>query len=366
MQENKRSISRTNYLDCNISEMLTHLHAIVLATLTILIIQATACAAVPPEQGEGYITSLDGTRIFYKVVGSGPDTLVVLHGGPGNTMLSILPDLELLAKNRTVIYYDQRGNGRSDLVEDDDSKLAISKHIEDLEALRLHFNLDKMTLIGNSWGGLLVSFYAIAHPQRVARLVLHSPASPSYSMLKASTPFIHQRIPEERISRFNTLSLPTTWLSYPDPISLCREFYQLLVPVYFSNTSRAKNMRGDVCAGPIEAVRRQLLVNKIIWYSLGEWDLTAKLQKVTAPTLIVHGSYDMIPLHSSIEWVKSMPNARLLIIEDSGHMTHIEQPQIFFTAVEEFLAERWPENAVKASEVSKDELLPFGIEILRP
>jgi proline iminopeptidase len=96
-----------------------------------------SCSVQSPR--EGYIRTSDGVRLFYKIVGSGSDVLVVVHGGPGNSMESILPDLEPLAKNRTVIYYDQRGGGRSDLIKDPD-KLSISKHIEDLEAIRLFFN----------------------------------------------------------------------------------------------------------------------------------------------------------------------------------------------------------------------------------
>jgi proline iminopeptidase len=93
----------------------------------ILLWQASVnCLAQSPR--EGFITTSDGVRLFYKVVGSGAETLVAVHGGPGNSLNSILPDLEPLAKNRTVIYYDQRGNGRSDLIKDRE-KLSISKHI---------------------------------------------------------------------------------------------------------------------------------------------------------------------------------------------------------------------------------------------
>src|SRR5688500_7115899 len=126
------------------------------------------CWAQSPR--EGYITASDGVRLFYKVVGSGAETLVAVHGGPGNSLTSILPDLEPLAKNRTVIYYDQRGGGRSDLIKDGE-KLSIRKHIEDLETIRQFFKLDKMALLGNSWGGLLIAYYAVAHPNRVERLI---------------------------------------------------------------------------------------------------------------------------------------------------------------------------------------------------
>ncbi len=324
----------------------------------------TAGYSASIEQGEGYITSFDGVRLFYKVVGNGPEALVVVHGGPGNTMFSILPDLEPLAKNRTVIYYDQRGNGRSDLVEGSEP-LAVPNHIKDLEAVRSHFKLEKLSLLGNSWGGLLISFYALSHPDRVSKLVLHSPASPSFSMLRASTPFIYQRIPKKNLGPFRSMSIPGTWRSSHDPLALCRRFYDLLLPVDFSDVARAENMRGDVCAGPIEAVRRQPFVNKTIWESLGEWNLVPELTSLKIPTLIIHGSYDMIPVESSIAWTEAMPDARLLIIEDSGHMTHIEQPRIFFTAVETFLEGNWPHNAIQFSDNGSETPLT-EIEINRP
>jgi len=330
--------------------------------LTCVLLAGVGAAAVPPD-GEGYITAPDGVHIFYKVVGGGPDVLVVLHGGPGNTMYSILPDLEPLAKEHTVIYYDQRGNGNSDLI-DDEEQLAISKHVEDLEALRVHFNLDKFMLLGNSWGGLLAVYYAIAHPDRVEKLVLHSPASPSYDLLRASTPFIYQRIPQENLARFQSMSVPMLWRNAGDPLGLCKRFYDLLIPVYFSDVAKAENMKGNVCAGPIDAVRRQPSVNKTIWESLGEWDLIPELESLNIPTLVIHGSYDMIPVDSSIAWVKAMPNARLLVIQDSGHMTHIERPDIFFPAVSRFLAGDWPEDSIQIPG-KEDELQP-RFDIFRP
>src|ERR671919_1921913 len=102
--------------------------------LLVFLWQASGNRAAQQPPNEGFITTSDGVRLFYKIVGSGAETLVAVHGGPGNSLTSILPDLEPLAKNRRVIYYDQRGNGRSDLMDDDDEKLSMTKHIQDLEA----------------------------------------------------------------------------------------------------------------------------------------------------------------------------------------------------------------------------------------
>ncbi len=151
--------------------MLTKYFSQLITVLVIISLQTIGyCETI--KHGEGYITSADGVQLFYKVVGKGPDPIVVLHGGPGNTMFSVLPDFEPLEKKYTLIYYDQRGNGRSDLVEESE-QLAISKHIEDLEAVRQHFNLNKLTLIGNSWGGLLISFYALKHQMSLIGAICH-------------------------------------------------------------------------------------------------------------------------------------------------------------------------------------------------
>jgi proline iminopeptidase len=306
--------------------------------------QPRAPGAAPPR--EGYVRTADGVRLFYRVVGAGRETLVAVHGGPGNSFNSILPDLEPLAKNRTVIYYDQRGNGRSDLLKDADS-LKVSRHVEDLETIRRHFGLEKMSLLGNSWGGLLISLYAAAHPDRVERLVLHSAAEPTIGLMREFAGLIGGRIAPARRERFRVVSNPRYWVESKDPRAVCREFFSIILPAYLSKPERASRFRGDVCSGSEEAVRYQQHVNMQIWRSLGEWDVLPSLAAVKAPVLVIHGRTDPIPLASSEAWAKGYPNARLLLFEDSGHLPHVEEPELFFPAVETFLKGDWPRQAKK-------------------
>lgn len=299
---------------------------------------------------EGYIQTPDGVHLFYKVVGSGADVLVAVHGGPGNSLNSILPDLEPLAKNRTVIYYDQRGGGRSDLIKDRD-KLSIAKHIEDLETVRLFFKLDKMTLLGNSWGGLLVAYYAAAHPDRVERLVLHSPAQPTrafmFEAIDEIQSRINQRYSAEQRERYRVVSNPQTWIKAKDPRAVCREFFQFILPIYVSKVESASRLKGDVCSGSEDAVRYQQYVNQQIWRTLGNWNLLPSLGVVKAPVLVIHGTSDPIPVKSAEAWARGFPNARLLLIEGAGHLPQVEQPEIFFAAVETFLKGKFPADAKK-------------------
>ena len=308
--------------------------------LLILLWGAPRVCRAQDAAGEGYVRTADGVRLFYKVVGSGPETLVAVHGGPGNTMESIRADLEPLAKNRRVIFYDQRGGGRSDLLRGRD-KLAISKHVADLEAVRAHFKLDKMTLLGNSWGGLLVGFYAAAHPDRVGRVVLHSPAPPTRAfiveMVEEIQSRVHSRYTAEQQRRFAFASNPQNWVKADDPRALCREFARLILDVYVSNVESMKRFKGDICAGPEEAVRYQQVVNSQIWSSLGDWNLVPSLGVVKAPVLVVHGEADPIPVESSEAWARGFPNAHLLLLKGAGHVPQVEQPEVFFGAVEAFL-----------------------------
>ena len=297
---------------------------------------------------EGYILTPDGVRLFYKVAGGGGETLVVVHGGPGNSMDSIVPDLEPLERNRTVIYYDQRGNGSSDLLKHPD-QLAISKHVADLEAVRRFFKLDKVALLGNSWGGMLVAFYAAEHPGKVDRMILHSPGEPTRSLMVKADAAMLERIDQHfsaaQKRRYAFLSDPQNWVDAEDPKAVCREYYQLLLPFYVYRPESLARVKGDVCSEPNEAVRNRLAVNEQIINSLGDWDLLSSLQRVSSPVLVIYGETDPALADAREAWVRALPNARLLVIDRAGHLPHVEQPEIFFRAVETFLKGGFPPDA---------------------
>ena len=326
-------------------------HLVLTLSLLVLLWQASSSCLAQQPPNEGFITTSDGVRLFYKVVGSGTETLVAVHGGPGNSLTSILPDLEPLAKNRRVIYYDQRGNGLSELMGDDDEKLSITKHVQDLEAVRAHFKLDKMSLLGNSWGGLLIGYYAAAHPDRVERLIFHAPAPPTRVLLSEMDAEVQRRLKrqftDEQLKRLAVIARWSYWLKASDPRAVCNEMYRMILAVYGFKVESIKLIKGDVCSGPIESVRRQRFVTAQIWQSLGDYNLLPSLGVVKAPALVIHGTADVIPVKASEAWAGTLPNARLLLIEKSGHMPQFEQPEIFFKAVETFLKGDFPPEAKK-------------------
>lgn len=315
--------------------------------LWFLVLIVASWAPASPLAREGFIAADDGTKLFYKIEGSGPEVLVVVHGGPGGSLESVRPDFGRLAKGRTVIYYDQRGNGRSDLI-DDDERVGITYQVADLEAVRRHFKLKKMALLGNSWGGFLISAYAAAHPDRVDRLILDVPAPPFHQQLAQMVEELDRRV-DTRMSEADqdrVKQLYRDWQTSEDPMPSCRAFYEAILLAYAYEPQKIPPIKGELCAGNPEALRRQQLVNKAIRRSLGEFDFRPKVRKVTAPALVIHGVTDSIPVQGSEDWANSYPNGRLLLVQRTGHLVHLEQPDIFFTAVDTFLAGNWPEGSV--------------------
>ncbi len=315
-----------------------------------LALMSLFAAPAAAQANEGYVVTPDKVRLFYKIAGQGSETLVVVHGGPGNSMESIRADMEPMAKGRRVIYYDQRGQGRSEVITDG-KKLGYEQHVADLEAVRQHFGLNKMTLLSNSWGGLLISLYAIKYPDRVERMVLADPAPPMQGFLSDMQNEIAFRMgdlyTQQQRDRYGFLQDGDNWLKASDPYAICREFYRSVLTTYTYSQTFDIGFKGDLCTGPKENVRQQMKVNSYVWRSLCNFNLVPKLGAVTAPVLVIHGAADVIPLKASELWASGYPNARLLLIEKAGHITHVERPDIFFPAVETFVKGTFPAEARK-------------------
>src|ERR1043166_9528123 len=113
-----------------------------------------------------------GVTLFERRIGAGPPT-VVLHGGPGPHHDYLRPGFDRLARRRSLIYYDQRGGGRSPVSRE--TPVGWREHVEDLEALRGLWRVERLAVAGYSWGALLALLYALEHPDRVDRLGLVSP-----------------------------------------------------------------------------------------------------------------------------------------------------------------------------------------------
>ncbi len=291
--------------------------------------------------GEGYISTDDGLRLYFHAVGDGPQNVVV----PAGCWLD--RDFDAIVEGRTLIFYDERGRGGSDAITDT-SQLAAGYEERDLEAARAYFGLEKMALIGWSANGGTVANYAIKHPQHVERMVLMCPVAPygdagfRYRNPPESLEKAEARMNPDAVQRLEELR--AQGMAHTDPEGYCRETIEVYTPRQMGNPAALARMKSDPCRFPNEWIANFIQFIQL-QPSPVAWDWRPQLATLNVPTLVVHGLEDLILLETSREWAAVLPDARLLTIEGSGHYPHMEAPEVIFPAVSSFLNGTWPENA---------------------
>lgn len=320
------------------------------AVLTVLLVQLSIPGVLPaqsspPPSTEGYVDAGNGVQLFYRLLGRGRDTLVVIHGGPGFSSSYFGHDLDALVgtgSGHALLFYDQRGAGRSTLVKDS-AALTGPRFAEDLEAVRRHFQFDKLTVLGHSWGAGVVALYAVQYPRRLGRVVIVGGIPLTARGLTAF--FGGLRAGRDSATRQRMEQWNAALEANPEDQAACRESNALFFKPFFVDTTGATLRRVDFCGDPAASRRNSLLVNRYVWASLGAYDWRPAMRQIAAPTLIMHGEREVIPREYAREWAATMPNARLLIMPGVGHFLYVEDPARFFSAVDAFLAGGWPSGA---------------------
>lgn len=264
-----------------------------------------------------------GVEIFERRTGSGPAT-VVLHGGPGAHHDYLLPGVDALATGRTLIYYDQRGGGQSPVARD--VPVGWTEHVADLEALRLIWGLDRLTLLGYSWGGLLAQLYATTHPDRVERLALVS-AAPAW---RAARVEFERRFHERTMSpalEAERAVLRASGLRERDPAAFQRRLFELSIAGYFHDLSRVGSLT------PFRVTGR---TQQEVWASLGDFDLRPALRRLHLPAVVLHGDDDPIPVEAA-RAVAEYLGAPFHLLPQCGHVPYVEAFEDFRRILDEFL-----------------------------
>lgn len=300
----------------------------------------------PPPVEEGFLEGAGGLRLYYEIFGSSGSTVVAVHGGPGAGMQSFLPNLLPLAERHRVIFYDQRGGGRSGLPEDQ-AELDPSRFVADLEAVRRHFRIDRMNLLGHSFGALLVARYAQEHPERVARIALLGATGPERSAAAAARAQAEPTLEErEHAQRVREALKPLLEGTAEDPVAACRR-YETLLEEAALDKGEPQGWKGSTCDAPAEAVAYYYAhTAQVVPRSFGDWDFTAGLEEVSAPVLVVTGDRASAAPEQQRAWADAYPNGRLLVVPGAGKAavaTHTDQ---VCPALATFFRGEFPEEAV--------------------
>jgi proline iminopeptidase len=297
-----------------------------------------AATTLPPRPHEGWITTTDSVRLYYRVIGHGTDTVIAIHGGPGVDLESIAGDFVPLAEHHVVIFYDQRGTGRSTLPADT-AHLGADQQIADLDAVRQHFGLGRVTLVAHSYGPLLAATYALAHPDAVRRMVFFGPVPPRrgdfWTRFGKTMASRLDSAQQGRLAAANRRLTDST----ADVRQACRDLWAIALRPRLAEPDRTLSLiHSDLCASDPAGIRYGLTTtNRVVMASYGDWDLRSRLRGLAVPVLVVHGEEDAIPMDLVEEWTTALPHAQLLRVPNAGHFAYVEQPKIVWPAVERFL-----------------------------
>ncbi len=290
-----------------------------------------------PVSSEGFLTGAGGMQLFYRVYGSGKDTTVVLGGGPALPISSFEQDLSPLAHGRTLIFFDARGAGKSQLTTNP-ALLGTDQHVADLEAVRAHFGLGEMKLVGHSWGAMVAAFYAAAYPQHVDRMVLVTPGPVQASYDAEFEAERQSRTDPAALARQFELAGLLLGGASTQPVQDCTELFDSFFPAYFHDPANVANLNGAWCPQTDEAAALLLFGMFAGRGSLGpDWNLVPMLKGIQTPALVIHGASDPIPAASTLAYADALPNGSLRTIGGAGHFPWAEQPAAFFSAVNTFL-----------------------------
>ena len=302
-----------------------------------------ACAGNQPARAplvrEGYVTTSDSARLYYRITGAGPDTIIAIHGGPGVDLESIAADFAPLAARHVVVFYDQRGAGRSELPTDT-LRLAVARQIADLDEIRTRLGLGRVTLVAHSYGPLLAASYALAHPEAVRRMVFFGPVPPRRGdFWQRFAANLRPRLDSAQAARMvdanRRLADPAA-----DTRQACRDLWDIGLKPRLADPARTQSLiRSDLCASDPRGIRYGLMTtNRVVMTSYGDWDLRDRLRHLDIATLVVHGEQEAIPMDLVEEWITALPRAELLKVPGAAHFTYVEQPALVWPVVERFLA----------------------------
>jgi proline iminopeptidase len=270
------------------------------------------------------VPAVRGVEIFVRRIGEG-HPVVVLHGGPGADHEYLRPGFDALAHGRQLIYYDQRGGGRSPVARD--VPVGWTEHVADLEALRELWGLDRLTIAGYSWGGLLALLYALEHPDRVARLALVSPA-PTWRAARDRFEQAFSQRNLDPVFQEERRVLRESGLRERDPAAFQQRIFELSVAPYFHDPARARELT------PFRVVGR---TQQEVWASLGDFDLRPRLPRLSGiPSLVLHGESDPIPIDAAATTAELI-GAAFHRLPRCGHVPYVEAFSDFERLVGEFL-----------------------------
>jgi proline-specific peptidase len=287
-----------------------------------------------PGVSEGF-ADFRGYRTWYRVageLGSGATPLLALHGGPGSTHHYFAP-LDGLAPERPVVVYDQLGCGGSD--RSDDIEWSVDVFREEVDAVRSQLGLDRIHLLGTSWGGMLALEHVLSGAEGIVGLILSSTLA-SVDQWASEQLKLHYKLPADVVEVLERHERTGT---YDDP-----EYDEAMQAYFDRHFYRGPKPREELermnASKSVEVYRAMQGPNEwTVTGALRGWDVRARLGEIEVPTLVIRGRHDMSTDPISATLVNGIKGAREVVLENSSHTPVLEETEKYLAAISEFMRE---------------------------
>lgn len=283
---------------------------------------------------EGKFNVEDGYQLWYRRTGDGGVPLLILHGGPGAGH-DYLEPLEGLGKDRSVVFYDQLGCGRSDKPDDRDL-WKIDRFVAEIDTVRDSLGLEKIHLLGQSWGGWLAIEYMLTKPSGVVSLVLASTSASTKQFVDEASR-LKRALPPEVLETMERCEAACDF-GAPEYEAAVMMFYQrhlCRLPEWPDFVMRTvDNLEGNAVYETMNGPNEFTVIG-----NLKDWDRTDRLGEISVPTLITVGRYDELTPACSETLRQGIQGSKMVVFEESSHLAHVEETERYLQVVGDFLIE---------------------------
>ena len=280
-----------------------------------------------------------GYQTWYRIVGEstapGKLPLLCLHGGPG-ACHDYLTSLDAIADTgRQVIYYDQLGCGNSSIPVSNPAMWTIPLYVEEVDVVRRALGMDRIHLLGQSWGGMLAMEYMFTQPVGIASLTIASSPSSMIQWVEEANR-LRDELPTEIQA---TLLKHEAAGTYKDP-----EYQAAMVEFYNRHVCRVVPNPDYVERGNTKMSQNPEVYNTMngpsefhVIGTIKDWDVRHRLGEIHAPTLVTSGKYDEATPLIATTVQNGIPGASWVLFENSSHMAHVEETERYIQVLSAFL-----------------------------
>lgn len=269
---------------------------------------------------------VDGASLYTRVVGEGRP-VIVLHGGPDFDHRYLLPELDRFRDRFRLIYYDQRGRGKSaENARPEDVTLA--SELEDLDRVREHYSLDAPALLGHSWGTVLALEYAVRHPARVSHLMLMNPSPASTRDLAILQSAYLEQLGADMDRQRQIVESEAYQAAEPEAVAAR---YRIHFRPALKRPGDYERLMARMEAIFVEQGNQGILKARAVeerlmeeTWNLEDYNLLPELRTLDIPTLVIAGEDDFIPVEIAERIADAIPGATLVTIDECGHFSYLE------------------------------------------